>query len=561
MDGYKTLETLINKLVKGEKFNVSLYNRIMSHNEIPKYVKTKVKKLNAVYRGGGDQHSLKVRKPAGIPNNCGGGGCVYELVGVDDIFIKILHDKIPQEVRNGFINNISIMLMEKELTEQVQNVSNTSSHNFDHTPMEISNVASEQIDMDYTIYNRLYTQSMNDSTQLELMDHTSDPVANHKNTEDVKPNYTREYIFEKTSFTAYTIPGTGMTSTTFHTGKDVGYFLKKCTGDIEKYITQQDVSMKTHTPTLPYSFKKCVFGKITNTSHVDVITNMYTQLYTNITYLNSCGIYNGDIKFPNILFDVKSEIVNFYIHDFDDVYIAANDGFNPHPDLAVLAPTFSPLYANPVYVIFRNFVYKVNKVNNSVIIDADALKKEIVSSIDKIPNLLAGLVPEPIKPIYDLINNMRDQICGNLITRNETRTAYTTLIKILSPIDLIYLIRYSDIYSLGVSFIAKASIVQNEDLKCRMFKLGEETITKYFSGIPKSGGNLKGRNKLKSSKYAMSSRTQSPKMIKTDHLVVPSLSVQDYEMSHKNINLNVDKSVAQLFDIDIDKVANTKQKK
>jgi hypothetical protein len=184
-----------------------------------------------------------------------------------------------------------------------------------------------------------------------------------------------------------------------------------------------------------------------------------------------------------------------------------------------------------------------------------------VSSIDKIPNLLAGLVPEPIKPIYDLINNMRDQICGNLITRNETRTTYTTLIKILSPIDLIYLIRYSDIYSLGVSFIAKASIVQNEDLKCRMFKLGEETITKYFSEIPKSGGNLKGRNKLKSSKYAMSSRTQSPKMIKTDHLVVPSLSVQDYEMSHKNINLNVDKSVAQLFDIDIDKVANTKQKK
>lgn len=205
-----------------------------------------------------------------------------------------------------------------------------------------------------------------------------------------------------------------------------------------------------------------------------------------IVAMNNTGTIHGDIKFPNILFkktlatstptlfggDSKYE---FYIHDFDDVYMLETSGWKK------IQAMFTPLYASPVYVAYRNVIMNEN-ITNMVL---DIKKYHTVTT-----KILGALVADPIKPIHQEIVKLRDKICNFVLKKT-----YNDFVQDANEGAMLRLIQYSDVYSLGVAYIAKALTTPREKtIRKNLHFFGESLLLNYFilSKIRAGGKKLKG---------------------------------------------------------------------
>ena len=75
--------------------------------------------------------------------------------------------------------------------------------------------------------------------------------------------------------------------------------------------------------------------------------------------MGDLNIVHGDIKFENILFLKVDASIQYYIHDFDTVFVLDHSDDVKTPD-----PMVSPHAASPIYLFFRHF-YK-NRLNTDV---------------------------------------------------------------------------------------------------------------------------------------------------------------------------------------------------
>ena len=397
MDGYKLVERFVHVLGQGKRPSSRLVAKIMADEDVPKYVKAKVKRIAAVrQRGGEGDINLTLTK-----FKCGGGGCVYKIMkqqsntGVltnaySDVLLKLFNFDIKNELKKQFCGNIITVLRNKPAL-----ISHTS---FTEGPKELF-PSTEQI-------SRIVFQS--------------------------DPHY--------------------------------GYFVEKCTGSIDE---QQSFN-----------------------------AGQLTTIRDKIVTMNRLNVVHGDIKFPNILYKTKGEVgirnsssipeTEFYLHDFDDVFLLSSTSLDAFSGFNILAPMCTPLYACPVYYIFRNFLHTKSQKQT-----LEEQIKEYYPYTIKILRGLACMGSTKPREIYNRIKEICNKICNFVLNASDGELNYIAQ-AVENPAWLRNLIQYSDLYSWGACLIVQSMVATNDGQKQILHNAGELCLINYFQRLkPTSGGRSK----------------------------------------------------------------------
>jgi hypothetical protein len=387
--------------------------KILANDDVPKYVKAKVKRVATGQRGGttGVDYTLKKFK-------CGGGGCVYKIMkqnnedAYPEVLLKLFNFNIKNELKKQFCDNIGTVLFNKK-------------------------------------------------GLIPLTSFTTDPTDPTDPT-DHKP-WVSSYIYKDVG--------------NAQDGK-YGYYVKRCDGSIDE---QQ------------------LFD-----------ANQLTTIRDKIVTMNSLNIVHGDIKFPNILFkkNTTPEETQFYLHDFDDVFLLSTD-FNAFSGFNILAPMCTPLYACPVYYIFRNYLHtqslsspeKEQPVENAMSPGItrspraeQPLKEQIKEYYPYTIKILRGLAcMGSLKPreIYNRIKEICNKICNFVLNASDGEIGYIKK-AVENPAWLRNLIQYSDLYSWGACLIVQSMVVTDDGQKRILHNAGEICLINYFQRLkPTSGGRSK----------------------------------------------------------------------
>ena len=256
----------------------------------------------------------------------------------------------------------------------------------------------------------------------------------------------------------------------YKSGDKYGYFTKTCNGDLfRKYFINNQKPME-------FEIIK---------SHV------YKMCENNIVH--------GDIKFANILY----KDTNIYIHDFDG-YILNTGGLIHminNPGNIILYPTYTALYASPIYIIFSNVLYSCYKKNDTGYMEYK--KKIFKTNLDSIDN---STLIQYLKSAYKISTTLVEQFllpsqknCYNgkirqklnelirdiyvLIKIDLTNPKLYDIFDIIDYIDIEKAFKYSDIYSLAASYIHMSFCLEKDEENKVFESKGTELLKKYLELI------------------------------------------------------------------------------
>lgn len=323
----------------------------------------------------------------------------------------------------------------------------------------------------------------------------------------VLSSLTTKEVLNFCTFKKYTLKINGNSETTITTYDPYGYFVLKCDGDLDKL----DVYKNTFEE--PY-------GEMNN---VTIITLENTLQIIN--EMNKMGIVHGDIKLPNIMF--KYDLLkipasytytiypNVYLHDFDDIFRFKTELY-PLDRLSLLNPSFSPLYAAPIYIHYRNCIK--NMSNEIVHHGISAFHSSFTQSY-MLTGLLNALVPDPIKHVFIEIVKQRDMMLNFIYNMQEPKTSLTPphyqnfLNHVNENLHSKQLLLYhSDVYALGASCIHKSMSlkINNPALSKVYFGFGLKCFYQHFS-IPKNLNGGMGSTTLQQPTTNLPTHTPGPK--------------------------------------------------